>query len=719
MPIRVETLARGGKLITAGEIRIQLGAYPETIKDTMGSGVPHVYLLPRRLFDSRQGVSAADIEFPVYYNYYRQGRKITLITRREQLRPVLRVLREAIFGPRRLLHEWEYPQGRHSLGFPDLAAEMAYFNRDPRARRGRLQLGDLVEPIVFDREGVARYREVTVTALEDDDYRFTHAGESLTVKFDGSRPEAPQGSSDHSFEPPMFGITVIGSGHGFDASTVTSGFIVWLEGRGVLVDPPVHSTTWLRQNGVDTRLIDDIILTHCHADHDSGTLQKILEEGRVTLHTTPTILTSFVTKYRALTGFDQAAFMSLFNFSPVPIDQPVHLCGGEFRFKYRLHSIPTIGFEVFSKGRSFVYSSDTVYCERTFRRLHRLGVLSRSRMSDLRAFPWHSSLVLHEAGPPPIHTPISSLVELPEEVKKNLYVIHVSEEAIPPDSGLRLAPTGVENTLKLPVTTLEADLTHKMLDVLAHVDLFRTLTVDKAIEFVRLARHESYQSGEVIVRQDTEGDRFYMIVSGEVEVRRDGRVIGRASRYDYFGEVSLFLDVDRVADVVADGPVELLSMGRADFYYFIRGTGLATQFRRVAENRVLGCWPLLEESEVLSSLSSYQKTQLLSIMNLEEYPEGTVLYAAGEPVTSFFMIDAGEVLVEKKSGKRKIVGRGRLLGRLERTLSPGRHTATATCVTDLIAYEVSANDLLAFLRSNPGAYVRLLEARERERRISG
>lgn len=39
--------------------------------------------------------------------------------------------------------------------------------------------------------------------------------------------------------------------------------------------------------------------------------------------------------------------------------------------------------------------------------------------------------------------------ELPDDVKKRLYVVHVSESSIPKDSGLKVAPAGVENTLRL------------------------------------------------------------------------------------------------------------------------------------------------------------------------------------------------------------------------------------------------------------------------------
>ncbi|MFX9073399.1 hypothetical protein ABTN28_19245, partial [Acinetobacter baumannii] len=65
---------------------------------------------------------------------------------------------------------------------------------------------------------------------------------------------------------------------------------------------------------------------------------------------------------------------------------------------------------------------------------------------------WHHSLILHEAGVPPIHTPVSVLASFPAEVKERLYLVHTSQKSLPPDSGLKIAPEGVENTLLLDVS---------------------------------------------------------------------------------------------------------------------------------------------------------------------------------------------------------------------------------------------------------------------------
>ena len=72
------------------------------------------------------------------------------------------------------------------------------------------------------------------------------------------------------FDPPIFGITLLGCSHGFDPKGSTSGYIIWINKRGVMVDPPPYSTLLLRKMGIPSRFVKWIIISHTHADHDAG-----------------------------------------------------------------------------------------------------------------------------------------------------------------------------------------------------------------------------------------------------------------------------------------------------------------------------------------------------------------------------------------------------------------------------------------------------------------
>jgi glyoxylase-like metal-dependent hydrolase (beta-lactamase superfamily II) len=251
-----------------------------------------------------------------------------------------------------------------------------------------------------------------------------------------------------TFHPPSFGVTVLGNSHGFDKSGSVSGYVLWINGRGVMIDPPPYSSATLEREGIRPRTIVGIILTHCHADHDAGAFQKVLTGSPVVVITTPTIYKSFIRKYAALSALSPALLRHSHRFKPALIGEPLRFQGATFHFTYTLHTIPCVGFRVEWRGRSMVFTGDHFNSPPDMAKLESSGVLSKARADDLRNLPLQDcDLLLHEAGAPPIHTPLDVLLKLPEKVKKRLYVVHTS--ALPPDCELKAAPTGTKGTIRL------------------------------------------------------------------------------------------------------------------------------------------------------------------------------------------------------------------------------------------------------------------------------
>jgi len=95
-----------------------------------------------------------------------------------------------------------------------------------------------------------------------------------------------------------------------------------------------------------------------------------------------------------------------------------------------------------------VFTGDHYNNPPALQKLVEKGVLSKARLADLNNIPLQQTdLLLHEAGAPPIHTPLDVLLKLPKEVKQRLYVVHTS--ALPEGCELRVAPTGTEGTIRL------------------------------------------------------------------------------------------------------------------------------------------------------------------------------------------------------------------------------------------------------------------------------
>ena len=183
--------------------------------------------------------------------------------------------------------------------------------------------------------------------LDDpEDHSFNLSGSALIPK------------SPPSFYPPSFGVTILGNSHGFDASGSVSGYVLWINGRGVMIDPPPYSSATLEREGIRPRTIVGIILTHTHADHDAGAFQKVLTGSPVVVIATPTVYKSFIRKYAALASLSPALLRHSHRYKAAIIGKPLRFQGATFHFFYSLHAIPCIGFRVEWRGRSMVFSGD-------------------------------------------------------------------------------------------------------------------------------------------------------------------------------------------------------------------------------------------------------------------------------------------------------------------------------------------------------------------------
>ena len=127
------------------------------------------------------------------------------------------------------------------------------------------------------------------------------------------------------------------------------------------------------------------------------------------------------------------------------------------------------------------------------------GVLSAERYEALCSDEkWNHDLIFHEAGVPPIHTPMKVLVNLPEEIKKKLLLVHVAEKDIPLDSGLRMAKTGLQNTISLGVQHQKPTNILNTLDVLCSIELFEKTNLRNVRDLLESAQEKIFINSEMV-----------------------------------------------------------------------------------------------------------------------------------------------------------------------------------------------------------------------------
>lgn len=693
-------LPRGGYLVQTPAGYVQFGSPPETIKDTMKlpGGVPEIFVLPEKMFNWIKGISIAEIEFPLYWNYFFRKKKTIIICREEQFVKMKKVLEESVFGPESFNIADDYSPDTEPELIPDIKSEMNYF-------RNNNKLSNMVQFGIF-RNNSFSHKGITITIDTKGDYHLyynmtllaTVPGniEYKTTYLIGERLPEP-------YLPPLFGVTCLGPSHGFDPEENTSGFIVWLNHQGIMVDPPVNSTEWLEDSNVSPKFIDSIILTHCHADHDAGTFQKILEEGKVTVYTTETVMDSFLHKYSSFSGLSRDYLMSLFDFYPVKIGNPLYINGGRFEMFYTLHSIPTIGFRMEFQNQSFVYSSDHNNDPRLHSELLKKNIITRERYDELTNFPWDSKVIYHESGVPPLHTPIAYLNSLPEDIQKRTVVYHIAKKDFPETTDLTLATFGMENTLYFDTKAPEHEAAYQVLSVFKRLDFMSDLPVWKAQELLDIVEIKKFKKGEKIIEKDTIGGEFFIIYAGNISVASEGLESDKIyGPYDYFGEVSLITGQKRAADIYALTDVVLFTIEKDKFLNFIVGTEFEKILKKVAETRSIETWNLLSTNSFLRICTPTQKTWLESIFIPVTLDKPETMIREGEKLHTLYLIRDGNIQVSRDGKILTTLGKGDFVGSLERLHNnlPALYTFRNSEPVSLFA--MNSDDLKFFIEKNPG-----------------
>lgn len=106
-------------------------------------------------------------------------------------------------------------------------------------------------------------------------------------------------------------------------------------------------------------------------------------------------------------------------------------------------------------------------------------------------------------------------------------------------------------------------------NVMASAELFRPFSRGDRRELVKRFGARDAARGEVIVAEGTMSDGLYVVLSGAVEVRRQGRTVSTLGEGELFGEMSLLTRSPASATVIAARHTSLLRLPKEDFEVLI------------------------------------------------------------------------------------------------------------------------------------------------------
>lgn len=102
-------------------------------------------------------------------------------------------------------------------------------------------------------------------------------------------------------------------------------------------------------------------------------------------------------------------------------------------------------------------------------------------------------------------------------------------------------------------------------DLLRDLPLFELCSKRDLRRIAALAEERLVDEDTELIREGEPGREFFVVVDGEVDVRRRGRRVARLGAGSYVGEIALLSRSPRTATVTAATPLRVLAISGVDF----------------------------------------------------------------------------------------------------------------------------------------------------------
>ena len=110
------------------------------------------------------------------------------------------------------------------------------------------------------------------------------------------------------------------------------------------------------------------------------------------------------------------------------------------------------------------------------------------------------------------------------------------------------------------------------IDLIRRVPLFEHCSKKELALIAGIADEIDLPAGKVLIREGDRGREFFVIISGEVEVRRKGRKIRTLGAGNFVGEMALLSREPRSATVTAATALDVLVIVDRDFVALLDST---------------------------------------------------------------------------------------------------------------------------------------------------
>lgn len=139
----------------------------------------------------------------------------------------------------------------------------------------------------------------------------------------------------------------------------------------------------------------------------------------------------------------------------------------------------------------------------------------------------------------------------------------------------------------------------------------------------------SFIAGETVIQQGDEGDNFYVIDQGEMDVYVNNEWATSVGEGGSFGELALIYGTPRAATVKAKTNVKLWGIDRDSYRRILMGSTLRK--RKMYEE-------FLSKVSILESLDKWERLTVADALEPVQFEDGQKIVVQGEPGDEFFII---------------------------------------------------------------------------------
>uniref|UniRef100_A0A8C5QNT0 cAMP-dependent protein kinase type I-alpha regulatory subunit n=1 Tax=Leptobrachium leishanense TaxID=445787 RepID=A0A8C5QNT0_9ANUR len=165
----------------------------------------------------------------------------------------------------------------------------------------------------------------------------------------------------------------------------------------------------------------------------------------------------------------------------------------------------------------------------------------------------------------------------------------------------------------------------------------------------------TYIAGETVIQQGDEGDNFYVVDQGEMDVYVSNEWMTSIGEGGSFGELALIYGTPRAATVKAKSNVKLWGIDRDSYRRILMVSAVCEPCLLITGLFIHSSWSLAE------SLDKWERLTVADALEPVQFEDGQKIVVQGEPGDEFFIILEGTAAVlQRRSENEEFVEVGRL-----------------------------------------------------------